>query len=54
VDAFRAAGGHVDFRVLPPWGDEGHWFAERANPSELAPWLPSGVSPAADKDAPRR
>jgi len=27
--AFRASGGAVDFRVLPPSGDEGHWLAER-------------------------
>ncbi len=29
ADAFRGAGGKVDFRVLPASGDEGHWLAER-------------------------
>lgn len=28
ADAFRDAGGKVDFRVLPPFGSEGHWLAE--------------------------
>jgi dienelactone hydrolase len=28
ADAFRDAGGKVDFRVLPPFGNEGHWLAE--------------------------
>lgn len=28
ADAFRGAGGTVDFRVLPPFGSEGHWLAE--------------------------
>ncbi len=28
ADAFRNAGGKVNFRVLPPFGDEGHWLAE--------------------------
>ena len=28
ADAFRDAGGTVDFRVLPPSGNEGHWLAE--------------------------
>jgi dienelactone hydrolase len=54
VEAFRAGGGKVDFRVLPPSGDEGHWLAERANPPALASWLPAGVSPAAGKAAPSR
>jgi dienelactone hydrolase len=26
--AFRAAGGKVQFSVLPPYGSEGHWMAE--------------------------
>jgi dienelactone hydrolase len=28
VDAFRASGGKVDFRVLPASGSEGHWLPE--------------------------
>jgi dienelactone hydrolase len=28
VDAFRAGGDKVDFRVLPAFGSEGHWLAE--------------------------
>jgi dienelactone hydrolase len=28
VDAFRSAGGAVDFHVLPASGSEGHWMAE--------------------------
>ncbi|ANW05100.1 alpha/beta hydrolase family protein [Bradyrhizobium icense] len=28
VDAFRAAGGKADFRVLPAHGSEGHWLVE--------------------------
>jgi len=31
ADAFRAAGGGVTFRVLPPFGNEGHWLAEAAD-----------------------
>jgi len=27
ADAFRSAGGNVDFRVLAPSGSEGHWMA---------------------------
>jgi hypothetical protein len=28
ADAFRSAGGKMDFRVLPPFSNEGHWLAE--------------------------
>jgi dienelactone hydrolase len=28
ADAFRAGGDKVDFRVLPAFGNEGHWLAE--------------------------
>jgi dienelactone hydrolase len=28
AEAFRAGGDRVDFRVLPPYGGEGHWLAE--------------------------
>ncbi|WP_024515067.1 alpha/beta fold hydrolase [Bradyrhizobium sp. Tv2a-2] len=30
ADAFHAAGGKVQFSVLPPSGSEGHWMAETA------------------------
>jgi len=44
AEAFRAAGGRVDFRVLPPSGGEGHWLAEReAGGARLAEIL--GASP---------
>lgn len=35
ADAFRAAGGRVDFRLLPPSGGEGHWLAERGEGGAL-------------------
>ncbi len=28
--AFRAAGGNADYELLPPFGDDGHFMAERA------------------------
>jgi hypothetical protein len=28
AEAFRSAGGNVDFRVLAASGSEGHWLAE--------------------------
>jgi hypothetical protein len=28
ADAFRSAGGKVDFRVLGAYGSEGHWLPE--------------------------
>ena len=31
ADAFRAGGGKVDFRVLPPYDGEGHWMGETEN-----------------------
>ena len=36
VDAFRSAGGKVDFRVLPASGGEGHWLAETESGVRLA------------------
>ncbi|HET7887869.1 MAG TPA: alpha/beta fold hydrolase [Bradyrhizobium sp.] len=36
ADAFRAAGGTVDFRVLPAYDGEGHWMAETDNGVKLA------------------
>src|SRR5262249_40729950 len=35
ADAFRAAGGVIDFRILQPFGDEGHWLAERDDARDL-------------------
>ena len=36
ADAFRAAGGQADFRVLPAYDGEGHWMAETENGVKLA------------------
>jgi len=36
ADAFRNAGGKVDFRVLPAYGSEGHWLAETEGGVRLA------------------
>lgn len=36
ADAFRNAGDDkVDFKVVPPFGDEGHWLAEAGTASDL-------------------
>ena len=36
ADAFRAAGGKADFRVLAPSGSEGHWLPETEDGVKLA------------------
>jgi dienelactone hydrolase len=36
ADAFRAGGGKVDLRVLPPYDGEGHWMAETDGGVKLA------------------
>ncbi len=36
ADAFREAGGRVDFYVLPAYGGEGHWLPESENGVRLA------------------
>ncbi|WP_454615936.1 dienelactone hydrolase family protein [Bradyrhizobium cenepequi] len=36
ADAFREAGGRVDFQVLPAYGGEGHWLPESENGVKLA------------------
>lgn len=36
VDAFRAAGGKTDFRVLQAYGSEGHWLVETGGGVNLA------------------
>lgn len=45
ADAFRAAGGKVDFRVLPPSGEEGHWLAQR-DEGEVAAIIAGALAPA--------
>jgi len=36
ADAFRGAGGQVDFRMLPAYGSEGHWLPETDGGVKLA------------------
>src|SRR3954468_10331910 len=36
ADAFRSAGGQVDFRALPAYGSEGHWLPETEAGVKLA------------------
>jgi dienelactone hydrolase len=36
ADAFRGAGGQVDFRTLPAYGSEGHWLPETEAGVKLA------------------
>jgi dienelactone hydrolase len=36
ADAFRAGGDHVEFRVLPAYGGEGHWLAETDGGMKIA------------------
>jgi dienelactone hydrolase len=36
ADAFAAGGDRADFRVLPPFGREGHWMVENGDPAVLA------------------
>jgi dienelactone hydrolase len=36
ADAFRSAGGQVDFRALPAYGSEGHWLPETEGGVKLA------------------
>ena len=36
ADAFRNAGGQVDFRALPAYGSEGHWLPETEGGVKLA------------------
>jgi hypothetical protein len=35
ADAFRRGGDRVAFKVLPPFGREGHWLAEQGNETLL-------------------
>ena len=46
ADAFRSAGGQVDFRVLPAYGSEGHWLPETEAGVKLAgPELDRALKP---------
>jgi dienelactone hydrolase len=58
ADAFRAGGDKVDFRVLPPFGSEGHWVAESGDQASLGSMFDSmpaiGVSSVAEKAGSRR
>ncbi len=36
ADAFRSAGGKVDFHALPASGSEGHWLVETESGVKLA------------------
>src|ERR1700752_1622154 len=37
ADAFRGAGGKMNYVALPAWGGEGHWLVESEGGGELAP-----------------
>src|SRR5215470_5262155 len=46
ADAFRSAGGKVDFRALPAYGGEGHWLPETEGGVKLAaPELERALKP---------
>jgi dienelactone hydrolase len=55
ADAFRSAGGKVDFRVLPAYGSEGHWLAETEGGVKLAaPELDRVLKPGSTSAAKKR
>jgi len=59
ADAFRAAGGKLQFSVLPPTGSEGHWMAETeagvtSAEGALARALGPGVSGPAEKNTTKK
>ena len=55
ADAFRDAGDDkVDFKVLPPFGDEGHWLAEGGIASDLGRLLDIESNAATPKSATKR
>ena len=55
VDAFRSAGGRVDFRLLPAHGSEGHWLAETEAGVKLAgPELDGALNPRSARPASKR
>jgi dienelactone hydrolase len=47
ADAFAAGGDRVDFRVLPAFGKEGHWLAERGEGGALGSLLPADLNATA-------
>jgi dienelactone hydrolase len=52
ADAFRSAGGKVDFRVLPAAGSEGHWLAESDSGEKVfGPVLDGAIKTAMAKPA---
>lgn len=44
ADAFAAGGDRVDFRVLPPFGSEGHWLVEKDSPTALNSIMESALA----------
>ena len=55
ADAFRNAGGQVDFRALPAYGSEGHWLPETEGGVELArPDLDRALKPRSPTPAKKR
>jgi dienelactone hydrolase len=55
ADAFRAAGGKVDFRVLPDFRNEGHWLAEADGGDEVyGGTLDNAMKAAMSRPAKRR
>ena len=55
ADAFRNAGGQVDFRTLPAYGSEGHWLPESEAGVKLAgPELDLALKPRSPTPAKKR
>ncbi len=54
AEAFGAGGDKVAFRVLPAFGDEGHWLAERGGPDDFDSMLRDVLSATPDKIRPQR
>jgi dienelactone hydrolase len=55
ADAFRNAGGQVDFRTLPAYGSEGHWLPETEGGVRLAgPDLDRALKPRSLAPAKKR
>jgi dienelactone hydrolase len=55
ADAFRNAGGQVDFRPLPAYGSEGHWLPETEAGVKLAgPELDRALGPRSSATAKKR
>ena len=55
ADAFRSAGGQVDFHALPAYGSEGHWLPETEAGVRLAgPDLDRALKPRSSAPAKKR